>query len=110
MLRTGDCLHSVAMSILADHELAADALARRDIPAALRHIRHAERRGYDPDLCAAYRWSCWMLSGNFEFAWRESDLIARCGKLDPYRLWDGLPFDGKRVLIRCLHGYGDAIQ
>jgi len=98
------------MSVPADHELAADALARRDIPAALRHIHRAERRGYDPDLCAACRWSCWMLLGRFESAWRESDRIARRGKPDAYRFWDGTPFDGKRVLIRCLHGFGDAIQ
>src|SRR5690348_12924477 len=109
-LRTGDCSHSLAMSVPADHELAADALARRDISAALRHIRQAERHGYHPDPCAACRWSCWMLLGRFASAWRESDRIARRGKPDPHRLWDGLPFDGKRVLIRCLHGYGDAIQ
>src|ERR1044072_361342 len=26
------------------------------------------------------------------------------------RFGDGEPFTGKRVLIRCLHGFGDAIQ
>ncbi len=70
----------------------------------------AERAGYDPAECAAYRWSCWMLSGDFERAWRESDRIAALGRPDPNRFWDGRSFRGKRVLIRCLHGYGDAIQ
>ena len=51
-----------------------------------------------------------MLSGCFEEAWRESDRIAARGRPDPHRLWDGLPFAGKRVVIRCLHGLGDAIQ
>ncbi len=51
-----------------------------------------------------------MLLGHFEQAWRESDAILARGRPDPNRLWDGLPFTGKRVVIRCLHGYGDAIQ
>jgi hypothetical protein len=50
-----------------------------------------------------------MLLGRFEEAWRESDKIATLGARDR-GLWDGLDFTGKRVLIRCLHGYGDAIQ
>jgi hypothetical protein len=51
-----------------------------------------------------------MLAGRFEEAWRESDRIAARGRPDANRLWDGQPFAGKRVIIRCLHGYGDAIQ
>ena len=51
-----------------------------------------------------------MLTGRFEEAWNESDAIATRNGPDPNRLWDGLPFTGKRVVIRCLHGYGDAIQ
>lgn len=51
-----------------------------------------------------------MLAGKLEKAWRESDGIEARGVPDPYRLWDGKPFAGKRVFIRCLHGYGDAIQ
>jgi hypothetical protein len=51
-----------------------------------------------------------MLAGRFEEAWRESDRIAARSRPDPHRFWDGLPFAGKRVLIRCLHGLGDAIQ
>uniref|UniRef100_Q022U5 TPR repeat protein n=1 Tax=Solibacter usitatus (strain Ellin6076) TaxID=234267 RepID=Q022U5_SOLUE len=112
MLRTDDCsLRGMFLPAEVDYRLAGETLARRDIPAALRHIHRAERNGYDPDLCAACRWSCWMLLGRFDLAWRESDRIARRGRPDPYRLWDGAPLiSGKRVLIRCLHGYGDAIQ
>ena len=51
-----------------------------------------------------------MLRGEFEEAWRVSDRIATRGTPDANRLWDGEPFAGKRVMIRCLHGFGDAIQ
>jgi hypothetical protein len=70
----------------------------------------AERSGQDPDQCAAGRWKCWMLLGQFERAWQESEAIARRGAPDPNRFWDGQPFTGKRVILRCLHGLGDAIQ
>jgi hypothetical protein len=84
--------------------------SNRRIPACLELLQRAELRGHSPDECAACRWNCWMLLGRFEEAWRESDAIAARAAHDPNRLWDGLPFAGKRVVIRCLHGYGDAIQ
>jgi hypothetical protein len=84
--------------------------SRRDLEPALRCFDQAERLGYDADRCAAYRWDCWMLLGEFENAWRESDRIAARGASGPHALWDGSPFTGKRVVIRCLHGFGDAIQ
>jgi hypothetical protein len=70
----------------------------------------AERAQCDPDLCAAGRWQCHMLAGDFELAWRESDRINSRGKPDPNRFWDGRPLRGNRILIRCLHGLGDTIQ
>jgi hypothetical protein len=70
----------------------------------------AESAGYDADACAGGRWICHMLLGNFERAWLESDAIRVRGTPDPNRFWDGRPFDGRRVLIRCLHGLGDTIQ
>jgi hypothetical protein len=88
----------------------AAAFTCRQLTAALHHFNKAERLGYNPDECAAYRWQCWMLLGEFENAWRESDLIASRGAPDSHALWDGRPFTDKRVIIRCLHGYGDAIQ
>jgi len=73
-------------------------------------FRGAEDSGYDADSCAAGRWNCHMLLGDFEAAWEESDEIARRGNPDPHRFWNGQSFDGKRVLVRCLHGLGDTIQ
>jgi hypothetical protein len=85
-------------------------LAERKVREALTLFDNAERLGYDPDACAASRWQCWMLLGEFDRAWAESDALVARGAPDDHRLWDGLPFTGKRVIIRCLHGYGDAIQ
>src|ERR1700761_2171904 len=59
---------------------------------------------------AAARWQEWMRAGDFEAAWRESDLIERTGLPDPNRFWTGERWDGKRVMLRCLHGLGDTIQ
>src|SRR5437868_10302065 len=76
---------------------------------ALPLFDRAEEARYDPDSCAAGRWDCHMLLGDFESAWRESDCIAIRGNPDPHRFWDGQPFAGRRVLIRCLHGLVDTI-
>lgn len=89
--------------------MAGEAFRERRIADTIGLLRRAERLGYDPDECGALRWQCWMLSGEFEQAWRESDRIAARGRPDPHRFWDGQPFSGKRVIIRCLHGFGDAI-
>ena len=51
-----------------------------------------------------------MLAGNFAAAWRESDAIRRRGAPDPHRYWTGEDLRGRRVILRCLHGYGDAVQ
>ena len=105
-------MHEPGESLTATHafETALKALSRRDLDEALALLQRAELLGHDADECAAGRWECFMLAGQFERAWSESDHIAGRGKPDPHRLWDGLPFTGKRVLIRCLHGLGDAIQ
>ncbi|MBV9156195.1 MAG: hypothetical protein JO097_08020 [Acidobacteriaceae bacterium] len=89
---------------------AEEQLASMRIREALRLFRLAERAGCDPDSCAAGRWTCYMLCGDFESAWRESDAISNRGKPDPHRFWDGRPVHGRTVLIRCLHGLGDSIQ
>jgi hypothetical protein len=77
---------------------------------ALKLFSKAENQGANPDLCAAGRWHCHMLLGEFEPAWQQSDGISGRGNPDPNRFWDGRPLDHKRVLIRCLHGLGDTIQ
>jgi hypothetical protein len=84
-------------------------IAGRLFTRAVRKLHEAEALGYDATECRARRWRCWMLLGDYESAWRESDLIRASGR-NPDALWDGRPLDGKRILIRCLHGYGDAIQ
>jgi hypothetical protein len=59
---------------------------------------------------AARRWTAHMLRGDFDSAWRESDFIRASGPPDPHRFWDGEPIDGRRIILRCLHGFGDAVQ
>ncbi len=85
-------------------------LQRLRIDEALRLFDLAERAQQDPDSCAAGRWTCHMLSGNFELAWRESDVISSRGNPDPYQYWNGQPLAGHSVLVRCLHGLGDTLQ
>lgn len=67
----------------------------------------------DPDP-----WMRNMRSGNFEAAWKISDvaLKSRAGKI-PWHLprhfqhfWNGDALAGKRVFVRCYHGLGDTIQ
>lgn len=70
----------------------------------------AEVTGADPDRCAGGRWTAQMLTGEFDGAWMECDAIRRRAAPDPNRFWNGEPIDGRNVIIRCLHGLGDAIQ
>ena len=51
-----------------------------------------------------------MLAGDFEEAWRVNDRLREMGTEDPHRFWQGEGFTGKRVIVRCLHGFGDSIQ
>jgi hypothetical protein len=85
-------------------------LETREVQKALALFQAAEAAGFDADECCGGRWFCRMLVGDFEQAWRESDCIAGRGAPDPNRLWSGRPLDGKNVIVRCLHGLGDAIQ
>ncbi len=105
------------MSAILRSEIAAQAkfaeastlLRNRDVVHALKSFDSAEELGFDPSQCASGRWNCWMLAGDFERAWHESDRIAAMGK-DCCGFWNGQPWDGKRVMLRCLHGLGDTIQ
>lgn len=91
-------------------QIASNYLAVRRVWDALRLYQVAETLHYPASECAAGRWMCWMLVGEFELAWRESDAIEALGGSDPNRFWDGNTFDSKNVLLRTLHGLGDAVQ
>ncbi len=85
-------------------------LRLREAYPALARFQVAEAAGADPDRCASGRWTAYMLLGNFEGAWRESDAIRARGAPDPHRFWLGESVDGKRVMLRGLHGFGDTVQ
>lgn len=84
-------------------------LESRTVREAIERFDAAEQLGYDLSECAAARWNCWMLLGDFERAWQESDRISGLGR-DPNRFWTGESWKGKRIILRCLHGLGDTVQ
>lgn len=86
------------------------ALAGEDASAALLLLDQAEAAGVEADRCAGNRWLAHMLRGDLTAAWRESDAIRRRGAPDPHRFWMGEELRGKRVILRSLHGFGDAVQ
>lgn len=85
-------------------------LDERSLEQAKAAFDEAEAAGADPDRCSAGLWEAAMLAGEFEAAWRESDSIRARGNHDPHRFWNGQPIDGRRVIVRSLHGLGDAVQ
>ena len=89
---------------------AEEQLQARNLWTAITAFNYAEACGENPDRCAAGRWLAQMLLGNFEAAWLESDAIRQRGGPDPHRFWQGEKLTGKRVILRCLHGLGDAVQ
>lgn len=97
---TGDALADVADA----------ALAAEDLAKAIALFDRAEPAVRDPDRCAGGRWMAHMLAGNFAAAWRESDAIRRRGRPDPHRFWNGEDLTGRRLMLRSLHGFGDAVQ
>lgn len=90
-------------------ERAEHLLDDRSLDAAWQSFIDAESVGADPNRCSAGRWQIAMLRGSFESAWKESDAIqARGSNADSF--WTGETIDNKRVIVRCLHGFGDAVQ
>ncbi len=89
-------------------------LGERRVAEALAAFQQAASAGADPDSCDAGLWECAMLRGQWGNAWAASDRIeARrqaSGIADEQRFWNGDPLTGKRVMLRCLHGFGDALQ
>jgi hypothetical protein len=103
----GDSPAHFAKEVLLEAE---ELLAERRLREAVVRFNAAQRAGADMDACAAGRWKCFMLAGRFSDAWRESDAIRMRGYADVHRFWNGDSLEGKRVILRSLHGYGDAIQ
>jgi hypothetical protein len=89
---------------------AEELLQHREIAAALTAFDDAQANGAEPDRCCAGRWNAHMFAGDFASAWHESDAIRALGTHDPHRFWQGEDIAGKRVIVRCLHGFGDAVQ
>src|SRR4051794_34844043 len=68
----------------------------------------------------AVRWEDAMRCGDFERAWRQTDRIeserradeaaGRLAHAPHHLLWNGTPFAGRDVLVRCNHGLGDTLQ
>jgi hypothetical protein len=85
-------------------------LAQRDLPGALSAFDCAELGGSQADACSGGRWFAHMLAGNFPAAWKESDAIRGRNAPDANRFWQGDDLRGKCVILRCLHGFGDAVQ
>ncbi len=81
-------------------------LSRRAVSEALYAFVEAAQLGADVGACIAGRWECSMLLGRFAEAWGISDEL----EAQPQGFWDGAPLDGRHVMLRCLHGYGDALQ
>jgi hypothetical protein len=89
---------------------AEELLEQRHLTAAKGAFDRAELAGADANRCSAGRWMCAMQNGDFEHAWHESDAIRDRGEPDPRRFWQGEDIRGKCVIVRCLHGFGDAVQ
>lgn len=64
------------------------------------------------DAAAFDRWVVAMKQGNYEAAWQETDRLEEVERLAgrTHLLWNGCPFDGRLVGVRCLHGLGDTLQ
>src|SRR5579875_1112997 len=92
---------SRALELLEEAERLLD---QRSVDAAWQSFIEAEREGANADRCSAGKWQAAMLRGHFESAWQQSDAIRLRGAQGPDCLWSGEPIDGKRVLVRCLHG------
>ena len=91
-------------------DAAQNSLEARDLAAAGMALDQAEQHGAHPNQCDGMRWMLAMLLGDFRSAWQASDAIRARGLPDPHRFWHGEDLRGARVIVRCLHGFGDAVQ
>ena len=100
----------IAMEAAEVLEQAERLLRERDLAGALAAFDQAQSLCACADRCCGGRWAAAMYRGDFEAAWRESDAIRRRGGPDPHRFWNGDDLRGARVIVRSLHGFGDAVQ
>ncbi len=91
-------------------EAAEEQLTARRLDEALAAYDRARQAGEDPDRAGGGLWMTHMLRGEFEGAWLQSDALRARHAPDPHQLWRGEPIAGRRVVVRCLHGLGDAVQ
>lgn len=94
--------------------------ARHKIREALFCYEKALEIGFEPDRGAFQRWTCFMLLGGFEQAWKETDRTESLRRrlnlpqqhlpLHLRRVWKGENLTNRCVLVRCYQGLGDAIQ
>lgn len=84
-------------------------LGAREVERAL-EVYASVDEGADLDRMDGGRWMCHMLAGDYEAAWRCSDAIRARGGQDAHRFWSGESIDGRRLMLRCLHGYGDTVM
>jgi hypothetical protein len=62
-------------------------------------------------------WFAAMRRGDFQQAWQATDRLEEIRRRRGFRVeengelwWDGTPFEGRHVFVRCLHGLGDTLQ
>ena len=89
---------------------AEELLTARDVLAARAMFYRAEQLGWNADHCSGGRWLASMLAGDYEAAWRDGDAIRARGTPDEHRFWRGEEIRGRRLIVRSLHGFGDAVQ
>jgi hypothetical protein len=89
-------------------------LQQRQLLSAVEQFEQALTLGLDPLIGVAERWRTWMLLGEFERAWQETDRIealrSSASAVDGTLCWNGADFNDRTVLLRHDHGLGDAIQ
>jgi hypothetical protein len=85
-------------------------LEQRLLPASIAAFEQLRQAGSQPERCSAGLWQAHMLAADFDSAWRESDWLRERGTTDPHRFWNGEPIDRQRLIVRSLHGLGDAVQ
>jgi tetratricopeptide (TPR) repeat protein len=100
--------------------LAEEYFQKREIRRALAYYQRAIELGTPAESLRERLWMCYMMLGEFESAWRQSDQVleqrrsthARCDHLPLHCrwVWNGSPLVGEAVLVRCYHGLGDTIQ